>query len=123
VSTVRSSQSYAAGVETVRLNLEALFRLLQLLTGLFKTSLVLQTFFFRMQEYPDIQRRAQQELDKVVGRERLPAFEDREHLPYINALCKELLRHGPPVPGGRHIPLVHWNPKAYTFPYVQVYRV
>jgi len=39
-----------------------------------------------------VQRRAQAELDLVVGRDRLPTFDDRPHLPYIEALCKELMR-------------------------------
>ena len=36
--------------------------------------------------YPETQKRAQQELDEVVGRERLPSFEDYEKLPYIRAM-------------------------------------
>ncbi|KAG5947889.1 hypothetical protein E4U59_006754 [Claviceps monticola] len=42
--------------------------------------------------YPEVQRRAQQELDEVVGDDRLPEFQDRDHLPYINALVKETYR-------------------------------
>lgn len=42
--------------------------------------------------HPDIQRRAQDEIDRVVGRERLPDFEDREELVYVNALLKEVSR-------------------------------
>ncbi len=42
--------------------------------------------------YPDAQKRAQAELDKVVGRDRLPAFSDYEHLPYVRAMVKETLR-------------------------------
>ena len=49
---------------------------------------------------PDIQRKAQEELDKVVGFSRLPVYEDRENLPYINALCKEVLRWHPIIPLG-----------------------
>ena len=41
---------------------------------------------------PQVQKRAQAELDAVVGRDRLPTFEDRQRLPYIEALCKELIR-------------------------------
>jgi Cytochrome P450 len=36
--------------------------------------------------FPQVLRKAQAEIDKVVGSERLPTFEDRPHLPYINAL-------------------------------------
>ena len=50
--------------------------------------------------FPDIQRRAQAELDAVVGQDRLPAFSDRENLPYVNALCLEVLRWMPVAPVG-----------------------
>ena len=39
-------------------------------------------------------RRAQEELDRIVGSERLPQLSDQEDLPYISALIKELLRWG-----------------------------
>ena len=35
---------------------------------------------------------AQEELDRVIGENRLPSFQDRENLPYVNALIKEVLR-------------------------------
>ena len=50
--------------------------------------------------YPDIQRKAQDELDVVTGRERLPTFEDRPRLPFIDAVCKEVLRWRPATPLG-----------------------
>ena len=52
----------------------------------------LQRFFVAMSLYPDVQKKAQAELDAVVGPHRLPEFGDRESLPYICALVKELLR-------------------------------
>jgi cytochrome P450 len=42
--------------------------------------------------YPDFQKKIQAEIDSVVGRDRLPTFEDRENLPYVEATCKELYR-------------------------------
>ncbi|KAH9952456.1 cytochrome P450 [Russula dissimulans] len=42
--------------------------------------------------FPQVQRRAQQELDAVIGRDRLPTFDDRPRLPYLEAICKELMR-------------------------------
>lgn len=48
--------------------------------------------------FPEVQTKAQLELDTVVGRTKLPEFEDRENLPYINALVKEVLRWHPVVP-------------------------
>ena len=52
----------------------------------------MQAFFLAMAMYPDVQRKAQEELDRVVGEGRLPSFEDRGSLPYLNALVRELLR-------------------------------
>jgi len=63
-----------------------------------KTSTVLQTFIFMMQDHLSVQRLAQQEIDSIVGRSRLPSFEDRASLPYVNALCKELIRFNVPLP-------------------------
>lgn len=42
--------------------------------------------------YPEVQQKAQAEIDAVVGSSRLPSSQDRDSLPYINALMKELLR-------------------------------
>ncbi|KAF8342404.1 cytochrome P450 [Amanita rubescens] len=50
------------------------------------------TFFRTMALYPAIQKRAQEEIDRVVGTERLPDFEDRISLPYIGALLREVFR-------------------------------
>lgn len=43
--------------------------------------------------FPEVQKKAWEELDRVVGQERLPTFDDRSQLPYIEALCKECLRY------------------------------
>lgn len=58
----------------------------------FQTSSALQSFFLAMTLYPEVQRRAQAELDAVVGKDRLPEFQDRDDLPYVNALCSEVVR-------------------------------
>ncbi|KAG9316893.1 cytochrome P450 [Chiua virens] len=52
----------------------------------------LHAFFLAMVLFPEVQAKAQAELDAVVGSERLPSFNDRDSLPYVNAVCKELLR-------------------------------
>ena len=57
-------------------------------------------FFLAMTKYPDVQQKAQEELDRVIGSERLPGFDDRENLPYINAAVKETFRYHPVVPLG-----------------------
>ncbi|KAI9454933.1 cytochrome P450 [Russula earlei] len=58
------------------------------------------SLFRALSQYPSVQRRAQKELDSVIGRDRLPTFDDRPRLPYIDAICKELLRWHPAVPLG-----------------------
>ena len=63
-----------------------------MLTSLAKTVSALGSFFLAMLLYPDIQRKAQAEVDRVVGRDRLPEFSDEPSLPYVTALVKEVLR-------------------------------
>lgn len=53
-----------------------------------------------MLQNPEAQAKAHEELDRVIGRDRLPDLEDRELLPYINAICKETLRMHPVLPFG-----------------------
>lgn len=45
-----------------------------------------------MSLYPDVQRKAQEELDRVVGPNRLPDFEDYHELLYIKAVLLEAMR-------------------------------
>ena len=42
--------------------------------------------------YPDVQKSAQEQIDRVVGGDRLPDYGDRDSLPYITAMLKETLR-------------------------------
>ncbi|KAL2803244.1 putative cytochrome P450 oxidoreductase OrdA-like protein [Aspergillus granulosus] len=58
------------------------------------------SFFLTMALFPDVQKRAQDEIDRVVGRGRLPGYADRERLPYVDALSKEALRWHPIGPMG-----------------------
>ena len=58
------------------------------------------TFLYLMVTHPEVLEKAQKELDEVIGRHRLPDFEDRASLPYIEAIYREVLRWKPPVPMG-----------------------
>lgn len=51
-----------------------------------------------MAQNPDIQRKAQEEVDRVIGPDRLPSLEDRESLPYVEAMYREVLRWRPALP-------------------------
>jgi cytochrome P450 len=53
-----------------------------------------------MTKYPRVLRKAQEEVDRVVGRDRLPTFADWENLPYINCCVKECLRWRPVAVNG-----------------------
>ena len=50
-------------------------------------------FIYTMTLFPDKQAKAQQELDAVVGSNRLPSFSDRSSLPYVEAMFQEVLRY------------------------------
>ncbi|KAM5539390.1 hypothetical protein V8D89_006842 [Ganoderma adspersum] len=52
----------------------------------------MEAAFLAMSLYPEVQKKAQAELDRVVGRNRLPNFDDLNYLIYINAIVKESLR-------------------------------
>ena len=51
--------------------------------------------------FPEVQQKAQEEIDRVIGNDRLPGFEDRENLPYIEALVKEVFRFHTVAPLGK----------------------
>jgi len=69
--------SYAAGADT--------------------TVSTLTTFILAMTLHPEVQKRAQAELDAVLG-DRLPTFADKDGLPFITAIMKEVLRWIPVLP-------------------------
>ncbi|KAF8440478.1 cytochrome P450 [Boletus edulis BED1] len=62
------------------------------------TDSTLQVFVLAMVLNPDAQRRAQAEIQAVVGSERLPDFSDRPNMPYIEAVYRETLRWHPALP-------------------------
>ena len=66
------------------------------------------TFMLAMVRHPEIQRRAQEEIDSVCGEDRLPDFSDRSRLPYVEAILNETLRWGTVTPTGG---LAHANVK------------
>lgn len=65
-----------------------------------QTEAVIQVFFMAMVLYPEAQRKAQRELNQVVGSNALPSLRDRPNLAYMDALYKEVLRWHPVAPAG-----------------------
>lgn len=68
--------------------------------GVDTSFVTLQSFFLAMTLFPDVQAHAQAELDRVVGRGRMPTASDRGQLPYINAMVSETYRWWPIFPMG-----------------------
>ncbi|KAJ2973411.1 hypothetical protein NUW54_g12069 [Trametes sanguinea] len=62
------------------------------LAGTDTTVATFYAFFCAMIMHPEVQKRAQEELDAVVGSDRLPEHADRPSLPYTDAILKETLR-------------------------------
>ncbi|KAF8989955.1 cytochrome P450 [Cyathus striatus] len=58
----------------------------------------MEWFFLAIIRHPEVQKKAQEELDRVVGRERLPNFGDYDNLVYVRALLKECMRWRPVAP-------------------------
>ena len=52
----------------------------------------LQMFILHMTRNPHVFRKAQEEMDRVVGVDKLPDFGDRDSLPYLNAILEEVYR-------------------------------
>ncbi len=64
------------------------------------TSSALAILVLALITHPAAMRKAQAELDAVVGAERLPIFADQAQLPYVRALCQEVMRWRPVSSGG-----------------------
>ncbi len=68
----------------------------------------ISSFLLTMALHPDFQAKAQDEIDRVVGCDRLPTLEDRKSLPYVEAIYREVMRLNPPLPLGKL--LMEFNP-------------
>jgi cytochrome P450 len=110
-----------------------------LVVGTDTTSIAVEWALVQLLKHPDITKKAQDELDDVVGHERVLDERDIPQLKYLQAVVKETLRLHPPAPlllphesteacevGGYHIPAktrifvnvwaVHRHPSAYENP-------
>jgi cytochrome P450 len=67
--------------------------------------------------YPDVQRRGQEEVDRVIGSKRLPKVSDRTSLPYVEHIMREVLRWRPVAPLGLpHVLTCDDNYDGYHIP-------
>ncbi|KAL4259996.1 cytochrome P450 family protein [Pleurotus pulmonarius] len=60
----------------------------------------LHSFVMAMACYPEVQSKAQDEIDRVLRSDQLPLLEDYDDLPYLQAIIKELHRFRPITPAG-----------------------
>ncbi|KAJ7577113.1 cytochrome P450 [Mycena floridula] len=72
------------------------------------------TFILSMIKNPRVVSAAQEELNRVVGKDRLPTFDDE--LPYIEAIVREIMRIHPVVPLG--LPHANSNEDVYQGYYI-----
>jgi len=80
------------------------------------TASALSTFFLAMTCYPEVQKKAREEVDSVI-QDRLPTHEDLSHLPYLAAVIKETLRWATIVPMGLpHLVMADDIYKGYYIP-------
>ncbi|GAB7330838.1 hypothetical protein MBLNU13_g02377t1 [Cladosporium sp. NU13] len=59
---------------------------------------IITAFVQAMVAYPNVQRKAQAEIDRVVGEDRSPTWEDYAALPYVAQCVKEAMRWRPVTP-------------------------
>lgn len=66
-----------------------------------QSSSALSAFMMAMVMFPDVQKKAQAEIDRVTGGSRMPAFSDRASMVYLEATYREVLRWCQVTPLGR----------------------
>ncbi|KAF8298243.1 cytochrome P450 [Clavulina sp. PMI_390] len=64
------------------------------------TMTTISTFLHTMIQHPEVQAKAQAEIDRVTGGDRLPTFADRPNMPYLDCIFKEVMRWHPATPMG-----------------------
>lgn len=65
-----------------------------------QTASTIMVFLVAMLTYPEIQKKAQAEIDRITQGERLPNYDDQSSLPYIQAVIQEVIRWKPLAPAG-----------------------
>ncbi|KAG9005193.1 hypothetical protein FRB90_010504 [Tulasnella sp. 427] len=75
-----------------------------------------QNLLFLLMAHPEVQKRAQEEADRVVGPDRLPTLEDVKNMPYARAVMDEVIRFRPGPLGVPHASSEEIIYKNYRIP-------
>ncbi|KAJ7036037.1 hypothetical protein C8F04DRAFT_494942 [Mycena alexandri] len=88
----KEQELIAKNVSAVPYVIQEAFSDYHLLSDDLQTSSAVESFFLAMLIFPEVQQKAREELDRVVGRDRLANLDDRKYLPYVGqALIKEIM--------------------------------
>lgn len=99
-----SAGLYAGGADTVSLKATRELPDNDAKQTCIQTVSAMTTFFFQMTLHPEIQQRARDEIESVVGKGVFPTIDNKKDLPYTMALMKEMLRFAPVAPLGTDCP-------------------
>ncbi|XP_013412458.1 cytochrome P450 2B4 [Lingula anatina] len=87
------------------------------LAGTETTASALQWGVVHMMHHPDVQQKVQAEIDRVIGREKVPCYEDRHKMPYTEATVLEIMRRSPVAPNSlAHATSETVELRGYTIP-------
>ncbi|THU86337.1 cytochrome P450 [Dendrothele bispora CBS 962.96] len=85
--------------------------------GIDTSTSLLQVLIMILSCHSEVQRKAQEEIDRVIGHDRIPQRDDIKNLPYIQAIIKELGRFNPPTPFGiPHVTIRDEEYRGYIVP-------
>lgn len=86
-------------------------------TGQFDTTTATVSWFtLAMAKYPEVQKKAQAEIDRVIGKDRLPEVGDRDSLPYVWAIMQETFRWHPTITMMPHTAIQDDEYRGYFIP-------
>ncbi|THH30750.1 hypothetical protein EUX98_g3442 [Antrodiella citrinella] len=89
IEDIRTSASQDTSYETLQTSGS------HITAGADTTTSAVESFLLAMDLFPEVQKRGQAELDRVVGSLRLPVYEDLAEMPYIRAIMMETMRWMP----------------------------
>lgn len=80
------------------------------------SSSIILAFIHAMTKWPQVLKKAQAEIDNVIGEDRTPVWSDYGSLPYVAATVKEAMRWRPAVPlAFPHAAAEGWSHFQHTF--------